>query len=192
MPAQAQPDLASAILAEIPSMRAYARLMTNDRSEADREVEEAVKCVLADDMRWSDGAQLRVALIKILRGILARDRRPALLQGVRDAYGTFCCSFAALGRTNTRGRTVSDAGPALLHLAFEDREAMVLSAAAGFTDLEIAEICGCTRETVKERVQNGRARLAELLAVEFADDLNPVTAPAAAVEAGDLNVMSAV
>ena len=45
---------------------------------------------------------------------------------------------------------------------------------------------------VKERVQNGRARLAELLAVEFADDLNPVTAPAAAVEAGDANVMSAV
>lgn len=192
MPAHAQADLASAILAEIPCMRAYARLMTNDRLEADREVEEAVKCVLADDMRWSDEAQLRVALIKILRGILARDRRPALLQGVRDAYGAFCCSFAALGQTNTRGRTVSDVGPALLHLGFEDREAMVLSAAAGFTDLEIAEICECTRETVKERVQNGRARLAELLAVEFADDLDPVTAPAAAVEAGDLNVMSAV
>ncbi len=69
---------------------------------------------------------------------------------------------------------------------------MVLSAAAGFTDLEIAEICGCAPEIVKERVQNGRARLAELLAVEFADDLNPVTAPAAAVEAGDANVMSAV
>jgi RNA polymerase sigma-70 factor (ECF subfamily) len=189
MPVHAQADLASAVLAEIPCMRAYARLMTNDRLEADREVEEAVKCVLADDIRWSDGAQLRVALIKILRGILARDRRPALLQGVRDAYGTFCCSFAALGRTNTRGRTVSDVGPALLQLGFEDREAMVLSAAAGFTELEIAEICGCTRETVRERVQNGRARLAELLAVEFADDLSPVTAPAA-VDAG--NVMSAV
>ena len=87
---------------------------------------------------------------------------------------------------------MSDVGPALLHLGFEDREAMVLSAAAGFTDLEIAEICGCAPEIVKERVQNGRARLAELLGVEFAGDLNPVTAPAAAVEAGDANVMSAV
>ncbi len=192
MPVNAQADSASAILAEIPRMRAYARLMTNDRSEADREVEEALNCVIANDVRWSGGAQLRVALFKILRGLLARDRRPALLQGVRDAYGIFCCSFAAIGRTNARGRTVTDVGPALLQLGFEDREAMILSAAAGFQDLEIAEICGCAREAVKERVQNGRARLAELLGVEFADDLNPVTAPAAALEAGDANVMSPV
>ena len=173
-------------------MRAYARLMTNDRFGADLEVEEAIKCVLADDIRWSGGAQVRVGLMKILRGFLARDRRPPLLQGVRDACGTFCCLFAALGQTNTSGRTVTGVGPALLEVGFDDREAMVLSVAAGFTVLEIAEICGCTRETVKERVQNGRARLAELLAVEFADNLNPVTVPAAAAEAGDANVMRAV
>jgi RNA polymerase sigma-70 factor, ECF subfamily len=191
MPAHPQADLASAILAEIPCMRAYARLMTNDRFGADLEVEEAIKYVLADDIRWSGGAQVRVGLMKILRGFLARHRRPPLLQGVRDACGTFCCLFAALGQTNTSGRTVTGVGPALLEVGFDDREAMILSAAAGFTVLEIAEICGCTRETVKERVQNGRARLAELLAVEFADNLNPVTAPAAAVEAGDANVMTA-
>ena len=68
---------------------------------------------------------------------------------------------------------------------------MILSAAAGFAELEIAEICGCARETVKERVQNGRARLSELLAVEFPDDLNPVTVPASAVEARDAKVVSA-
>ena len=191
MPAQAQPDLASAILVEIPCMRAYARLMTNDRLEADREVEEAVKCVLADDIRWSDGDQLRVALFIVLRSFLARTRRPPLLQGVRDAYGAFCCSFAALGRTDARDRAVTDVGPALLLLSFEEREAMILSAAAGFAELEIAEICGCARETVKERVQNGRARLSELLAVEFPDDLNPVTVPASAVEARDAKVVSA-
>ena len=89
MPAHAQAGLASAILAEIPRMRAYARLMTNDRSEADREVEEALNCVVADDVRWSGGDRLRVALFKILRGILVRDRYPALLEGVRDAYRTF-------------------------------------------------------------------------------------------------------
>jgi RNA polymerase sigma-70 factor, ECF subfamily len=191
MPVHAQPGLASVILAEIPRMRAYARLMTNDRSEADREVEEAIKCVLADGIRWSGGIQVRAEFIKILRGFLARDRRPPLLQGVRDVCGTFCCLFAALGQTNTRDRTVTGVGPALLEVGFEDREAMILSAAAGFTDLEIAEICGCAPEIVKERVQNGRARLAELLAVDFAGGLNPVTVPAAAAEAGDANVMTA-
>jgi RNA polymerase sigma-70 factor (ECF subfamily) len=172
-------------------MRAYARLMTNDRSGADRQVEEALNCVVADDIRWTGGDRLRVALFKILRGILVRDRGPVLLQGVRDPYGMFCYSFAAIGRANTRDRTVTDVGPALLQLGFEVREAIILSAAAGFTDLEIAEICECTREIVEERVQNGRARLAELLSVEFSDDLNPVTAPAAAVEAADANVVTA-
>jgi RNA polymerase sigma-70 factor, ECF subfamily len=163
MPVHVRPGLASAILAEIPRMRAYAQLMTNDRSEADREVEETLKSVLGDDICWSDGDQLRVGLFIILRSFLARTRRPPLLQGVRDAYGAFCCSFAALGWTDARDRAVTDVGPALLLLSFEEREAMILSAAAGFAELEIAEICGCARETVKERVQNGRARLAELL-----------------------------
>ena len=172
-------------------MRAYARLMTNDRSGADRQVEEALNCVVADDIRWTGGDRLRVELFKILRGILVRNRGPVHLQGVRDSYGMFCYSFAAIGWGNIRDRTVTDVGPALLQLGFEDREAIVLSAAAGFTDLEIAEICGCAREIVKERVQNGRARFAELLSVEFTDDLTPVTAPAAAVEAGDANAMTA-
>ncbi len=191
MPVHAQASLGGAILAEMPRMRAYARLMTNCRSEADREVEETLKCVLADDIRWSGEDQLRVALFKILRGLLARDRRPALLQGVRDAYGALCCSFAALGWTGARDRAVTQVGPALLLLSFEEREAMILSAAAGFTDLEIAGICGCARETVKERVQSGRARLAELLAVEFTDGLDPVAVPAASAGARDANVASA-
>jgi RNA polymerase sigma-70 factor, ECF subfamily len=186
-----QPGLASAILAEIPRMRAYARLMTNDRSEADREVEETLLSLSADDICWSDGAQLRVALFIILRSFLARTRRPPLLQGVRDAYGAFCCSFAALGRPDAGNHAVTGVGPALLLLSFEEREAVILSAAAGFAEQEIAEICGCAGETVQERVQNGRARLAELLAVEFPDDLNSVTFPASAVEAGNAKVVSA-
>jgi len=191
MPVHAQPGLASAILAEIPRMRAYARLMTNDRSEADREVEETLISVSANDICWSDQDQLRVALFIVLRSFLPRTRRPPLLQRVRDAYGAFCCSFAALGRTDARDRAVTDVGPALLLLSFEEREAMILSAAAGFAELEIAEICGCARETVKERVQNGRARLSKLLAVEFPDDLNPVTVSTSAVEARDVKVVSA-
>jgi hypothetical protein len=48
------------------------------------------------------------------------------------------------------------------------------------------------REIVGERVQRGRARLAELLRVEFVDDLNPVTDVATALTAGDANVIIAV
>jgi RNA polymerase sigma-70 factor (ECF subfamily) len=55
---------------------------------------------------------------------------------------------------------------ALLHL--EDREAIILTAAAGLTDLDTAEICGCAPGIIRGRVQRGFARLVELLPAQSA------------------------
>jgi DNA-directed RNA polymerase specialized sigma24 family protein len=197
MPLHDQADLASALLNETPRMRAYAWLMTNDRSGADGAVEETLKSVSANDTKWcGDASQLRISLITILRGkvlcgLLAGDR-PAFHQGFRDAYGTFCNSFAAIGRAISANHTVTSVGAALLRLSIADREAMILSAATGFPDVEIAKICGCAPETVTERVKRGRAQLAELLRVEFVDGVTPITVPAAALGVGDAKIMAAV
>ena len=169
-------------------MRAYVRLMTNDQSEAKREVEATLESALAGDIGWRDKAQLRVSLFKILRGFLARDQRSMLQRDIPHSYS----SPSPTGTANGDAQTVREVGPTLLRLDFGDREAIILSVAARFSDLEIAEICGCARETVRGRVYRGRAQLAKILRVEFADDRNPVTAPAAAVETGDANVMNAV
>lgn len=197
MPAHVQFDLASAIFGEIPGMRAYARLMTNDRSEADRAVEETLKSIVANDIRWCEASRVRIPLIKILRskilrGFLARDRRPDLPQGVPGVHGTIRSSFAGIGRAKNEGQTVTNVGSALLKLSIADRETIILSEAAGFSDLEIAEICGCAPETVNGSVNRGRAQLAELLGMEFVEGRNPGTVPAAAVEVADSNVMTAV
>ena len=79
-----------------------------------------------------------------------------------------------------------------MKLSIADRETIILSEAAGFSDLEIAEICGCAAETVNGSVNRGRAQLAELLGVEFVEGRNPGTVPAAAAEIADSNVMTAV
>ena len=192
MPVHAQTDLASAILTEIPHLRAYARLMTNDRSEAEREVEATIKSVSADDILWSDKAQLRVSLFKILRGYLARDQRSMLQRDIPHSYGNLCSYDAATGAANSDAQTVRDVGPTLLRLDFGDREAIILSAAAKFSDLEIAEICGCAPETVRGRVHRGRAQLAKILRVEFVEDLKPVTVPAAALDVRDAEFLNAV
>lgn len=76
MAAHDQTDLASAILTELPHLRAYARLMTNDRSEAEREVEATIESASGDDIGCSDKAQLRVSLFRILRGFLAAISAP--------------------------------------------------------------------------------------------------------------------
>jgi RNA polymerase sigma-70 factor (ECF subfamily) len=193
MPVHSQADLASAILVELPHLRSYARLMTNDRSEAEREVEATLESASADDIGSSDKAQLRVQLFKTLRGFLARDQRSMLQRDIPHSCGSLCSSDAAIGTANGDAQTVTDVGPTLLRLDFGDREAIILSAAAKFSDLEIAEICECAPETVRGCVNRGRAQLAKILRVEFVDDLEPVTVPAAAaLEVRNAEFMNAV
>ncbi len=175
-----QTDSSSAILAEIPHLRAYARLMTNDRSEADREVEETLKAIPANNIRCCGKAQLRAGLFKIMHGLLVRDLGPALRRGVPEPYGALCSLVAAIRTASGDAQTMADVGPALLRLDFEDREAIILSAAAKFSHLEIAGICGCEPERVKDSLIKGRAELAQLLRVNFVDDLSIPAAPLAA------------
>ncbi len=176
MPAQVQFNVSSAILAEIPQMRAYARLMTNDRSKADQAVEEALKSLSVTEIRCCERSQVRVPLFEILRGFLARDQRPAFNQAGPNTYISFSSSLALASGRNNEQQTVTDTGFALLKLSFEEREALILSAAAGFSDLDIAKICGCKEENIRARVIHGRSRLSGLLRIEFSDDLDQATA----------------
>jgi RNA polymerase sigma-70 factor (ECF subfamily) len=58
---------------------------------------------------------------------------------------------------------------ALAKLRAEEREAVILIAASGFSYADAANICGCAEGTVKSRVHRARARLAELLSIEPSD-----------------------
>ena len=130
---------------------------------------------------------LRIPLIEILRGFLPCDQRPA---PDRAGSGTYICLSSLLlssaGRAKNDRQTVADTGSALMKLRFEVREALVLSAAGGFLDLDIAGICGCKQEIVRARILRGRTRLAELLGIEFDNDLDPVTIRTAPLVAADM------
>ena len=58
---------------------------------------------------------------------------------------------------------LADFKAAFAELPEDQREALTLVGAAGFTYDEAAEICGCATGTVKSRVNRARTRLAELL-----------------------------
>ena len=55
----------------------------------------------------------------------------------------------------------------------EQREALILVGASGFSYEEAAEICGCAIGTVKSRVNRARTRLAELMSIQGVDDFGP-------------------
>ncbi len=62
---------------------------------------------------------------------------------------------------------------ALARLPADQREALILVGASGFSYEEAANICGCAVGTIKSRVNRARTRLAELLQIDGIDDFGP-------------------
>ena len=104
---------------------------------------------------------MRAWLFTILRNTyysLRRKRR----REVEDADGIMAESLSQKpdhdGRLNMR-----DFNVAFEQLNDEQREALILVGAGGFSYEEAAETCGVKVGTIKSRVNRGRARLAELM-----------------------------
>ena len=62
---------------------------------------------------------------------------------------------------------------ALDKLPQDQREALILVGASGFSYEDAAAICGCAVGTIKSRVNRARSKLSNLLYVEGADDFGP-------------------
>ena len=73
---------------------------------------------------------------------------------------------------------------ALAKLPPDQREALILVGASGFSYEEAAAICECAVGTIKSRVNRARNRLADLLAIEGAEDFGPDHATRAILAAG--------
>jgi RNA polymerase sigma-70 factor (ECF subfamily) len=71
---------------------------------------------------------------------------------------------------------------ALAKLPPDQREALVLVGASGFSYEEAAEICGCAVGTIKSRLNRARNRMADLMAITGADDFGPDAATRAILE----------
>jgi RNA polymerase sigma-70 factor (ECF subfamily) len=55
----------------------------------------------------------------------------------------------------------------------DQREALVLIGASGFSYEEAAEICGCAVGTIKSRVNRARRRLMEMLSLRSVEEFGP-------------------
>ncbi len=147
---QEQTSLSEAILTELPRLRAYARMMTNDIASADRAIADTLKHVLSDIEQFRIRKALHLYLFMILRDILA---------SAESAAGKFKGPF----RIENELETPISLATALLCLTFESREAVVLQAGARLSRVEAATIIGCELHIYDARVRRGLTRLAELL-----------------------------
>jgi RNA polymerase sigma-70 factor (ECF subfamily) len=154
-------DFRKDLLGLIPFLRAFSRSLCGDRELADDLAQEALAKAWQSRDTFRAGSNLKAWLFTILRNQFYSDRRRAWRQAPWD-------DAAAERMPVARGEQVwavqlSDTARALRGLPAEQREALILVGAGGFSYEDAARISNCAVGTVKSRVARARKALSAAL-----------------------------
>ncbi len=119
---------------------------------------------------FEPGTNMSAWLFTILRNHFRSEFRKRKRE-VEDADGSYADSLTT-PEAQTSHIEFGELRDALLKLSADQREALVLIGASGFSYEEAAKICGCAVGTIKSRVNRARIRLAELLGLDGAQAFN--------------------
>ncbi|WP_137390673.1 sigma-70 family RNA polymerase sigma factor [Rhodoligotrophos defluvii] len=163
-------NLRSLLIGQIPNLRAFAYSLCGNGDEADDLVQETLMRSWANIESFEEGTNLRAWLFTILRNAFYSERRRRRNE-VDNGEGEAEARLVDIPRQDSH-MDFQDFREALADLPEEQREALILVGASGFSYEEAAEICGCRVGTVKSRVSRARRRLIELLALESAGEFS--------------------
>jgi RNA polymerase sigma-70 factor (ECF subfamily) len=163
--------LREAILSSVPSLRAFAISLCGTVDRADDLVQETLVRALANIHSFQPGTNMSAWLFTILRNLFRSEYRKRRRE-VADSDGSYASRLKTHPEQDGRIE-FSEFRAALARLPDEQREALILVGASGFSYEEAAAICGCAVGTIKSRVNRARARLAELLSIDGVDDFGP-------------------
>ncbi len=155
----------------VPNLRAFARSLSGNPDHADDLVQETLVKAWKHRASFAPGSNLKAWLFTILRNAFLSERRKRKLE-VEDKDGVFA------GRMSVHGEQLGhmdmvDFTKALDMLPSEQKEALLLIGAEGFSYEEAALMCGCAVGTIKSRVNRARVRLAQALNIDGAADYGP-------------------
>jgi len=143
------------------SLRAFAVSLCGDKERADDLVQETLFKAWNHLDSFREGTNLKAWLFTILRNTYFSERRKRKRE-VEDADGSYAANLATPPEQHGH-MDMQDFLGALSRLPDDQREALVLIGAAGFSYEEAAEISNCAVGTIKSRVNRARNRLGELL-----------------------------
>jgi RNA polymerase sigma-70 factor (ECF subfamily) len=168
---QIDPSVRDAVLAAVPSLRAFAISLSGNVDRADDLVQETLLRALANIDSFQPGTNMSAWLFTILRNLFRSEYRKRRRE-VEDGDGSYAETLKSQPEQSSRVE-FEEFRTALAKLPPDQREALILVGASGFSYEEAAEICGCAVGTIKSRVNRARSRLADLLSIESADDFGP-------------------
>ncbi len=156
------------LLAEIPNLRAFALSLAGNSDRADDLVQDTLVKAWANAGSFTEGTNIRAWLFTIMRNTFFSQYRKARRE-VQDVDGEAAARLVALP-DQIAHLDFADFKAELDRLPADQREALVLIGASGFSYEEAADICGVAVGTIKSRVNRARRRLIELLALQSAED----------------------
>ena len=159
------------ILAAIPNLRAFAISLSGNVDRADDLVQETILRALANIDSFQPGTNMPAWLFTILRNLFRSEYRKRRRE-VEDTDGSYAERLKSQPEQTGRVEFM-EFRAALAKLPADQREALILVGASGFSYEEAAEICGCAVGTIKSRVNRARNRLAELMSIEGLEDFGP-------------------
>lgn len=171
----------------LPMLRTFARSLTGSAEQANDMVQEAVAKALANRDKFKPGTNFDAWMVTILRNhfysVCRKQRRE-----VEDADGVHAAR-QSVKAGQVDHLEMQDFLNALQLLPDDQREALILIGAGGFSYQEVAEIVGAQVGTVKSRVSRARARLDELMNGD--EELPPQDEDTLAASANEIrNVMA--
>ena len=161
------------LLEAIPLLRAFAFSLVGSghHDRADDLVQETIMKAWANRTSFQPGTNLKAWLHTILRNEFYSQMRRKKRE-VEDGDGVYAGRLAVTPEQYSH-LDLADMEVALDQLADEQREAILLVTASGFSYEETAQICGVAVGTIKSRVNRARTKLAEILGVSGETDYSP-------------------
>lgn len=155
------PDPRDELVTHLGVLRAFALNLTRDPTMADDLVQDTVVKAWRNIDTFEVGTNMRAWLFTIQRNTYYSDFRKRRRE-VEDSTGAFAASLSV--KPDHDGRlAMKDFMQAFVKLPDEQREALTLVGASGFSYEDAAHMCDVAIGTMKSRVNRGRRRLAELL-----------------------------
>ena len=146
------------ILASVPSLRAFAISLSGNGDRADDWCRRPCCARIANIDSFQPGSNLPAWLFTILRNLFRSDYRKRRRE-VEDAEGNYAKTLKTQPAQNAH-LEFEEFRAALDKLPQDQREALILVGASGFSYEDAAAICGCAVGTIKSRVNRARSKLA--------------------------------
>jgi RNA polymerase sigma-70 factor, ECF subfamily len=167
------------MLAQLPTLRAFAVSLCGNLDRADDLVQETLLKAWKNLDTFEEGTNLRAWLFTILRNHYFSELRKRRRE-VEDVDGKMTASLSVHPAQHGH-LDMQDFRKALSTLPADQREALVLVGAVGMSYEEAAGVAQCAVGTIKSRVNRARSKLVEMLGLTDADAFGPDAATAAIV-----------